>query len=148
MFEKQIMVNIWQVLKSLKHTLVYNRYMVVNKVATKTVLYSVKVSTQEFDSCNIGSIPIRAVHNILITEWIMFHIMLCKSHAFVTASSNADVKTVKRVISSVVEHSPHKRNVTGSIPVWPIKINKIKHWQIKNTMVQYNRKEKIIWRWI
>ena len=26
-----------------------------------TLPYSVKVSTQEFDSCNIGSIPIRAV---------------------------------------------------------------------------------------
>lgn len=37
-------------------------------VATKTMLYSVKVSTQEFDSCNIGSIPIRAVHNILIID--------------------------------------------------------------------------------
>lgn len=42
--------------------------MVVNKVATKTMLYSVKVSTQDFDSCNIGSIPIRAVHNTLIIE--------------------------------------------------------------------------------
>mgnify|MGYP007085037216 CR=1 FL=1 len=26
-----------------------------------TMLYGVKASTQEFDSCNIGSIPIRAV---------------------------------------------------------------------------------------
>ena len=27
-----------------------------------------------------------------------------------------------RTISSVVEHSPHKRNVVGSIPAWSIKI--------------------------
>lgn len=41
-----------------------------NHLAKETLLaimlYGVKVSTQEFDSCNIGSIPIRAVHNILI----------------------------------------------------------------------------------
>lgn len=26
-----------------------------------------------------------------------------------------------RTISSVVEHSPHKRNVVGSIPTWSMK---------------------------
>lgn len=67
MFEKQIMVNNLTGVKVVK-TQIKIWYMVVNKVATKTMLYSVKVSTQDFDSCNIGSIPVRAVHNILIIE--------------------------------------------------------------------------------
>ena len=143
------MVNIWQVLKSLKHTLVYNRYMVVNKVATKTMLYSVKVSTQGFDPCNVGSNPVRAVHSILIIEWIMFHLMLCKLFSLMMASSIFWCENHhKEKYFSWLESSPHKRKVVGSSPTFSIKINKIKHWQTNNTMVQYNRKEKIIWRWI
>lgn len=43
-----------------------------NRLAKETLFatmpYSVKVSTQEFDSCNIGSIPIRAVIPFDVTK--------------------------------------------------------------------------------
>lgn len=42
----------------------------VSHLAKETLLatlpYSVKVSTQEFDSCNIGSIPVRVVRTMFI----------------------------------------------------------------------------------
>ena len=33
-----------------------------------------------------------------------------------------------RIISSMVEHSPHKRNVVGSIPIWSI--NNKQEWKV------------------
>ena len=43
-----------------------------NHIAKETLLaimlYGVKVSTQDFDSCNIGSIPIRAVIPFVVTK--------------------------------------------------------------------------------
>ena len=43
-----------------------------NHLAKETLFaimpYSVKVSTQDFDSCNIGSIPIRAVIQFVVTK--------------------------------------------------------------------------------
>lgn len=41
-----------------------------------------------------------------------------------------------RTISSVVEHSPHKRNVVGSIPAWSINNKqewKVVKWQVMKT---------------
>lgn len=41
-----------------------------------------------------------------------------------------------RTISSVVEHSPHKRNVVGSIPIWSINNKqewKVVKWQVMKT---------------
>lgn len=41
-----------------------------------------------------------------------------------------------RTISSVVEHSPHKRDVVGSIPIWSINNKqewKVVKWQVMKT---------------
>ena len=52
------------------------------KVATKTMLHGVMVSTQDFDSCNTGSNPVGVVRKRKFAFYDSYNIFLCGEQRF------------------------------------------------------------------